>query len=182
MTEVYNKRKKALEMKNYKPKELQEQLTTKNRIQANKKEIKQLKRQSLSLPSYIPESLDQRIVYVRYADDWIILMNKKLKNGKEMKREISTFLSKELKMELRSDKTHISKTSEGFSFLCFNYNMPENINIAKAKIPINGRITKVLRRTTSRESRLSPDIHRILKNLPNKNTALLKAFPWEMVP
>jgi RNA-directed DNA polymerase len=54
--------------------------------------------------------------YIRYADDWIVLMRDSEK-AEELKRELADFIRLELKMTLSEEKTAITQASEGFDFL-----------------------------------------------------------------
>ena len=54
--------------------------------------------------------------YIRYADDFIILMRKSDK-AEQLKQELADFIAQELKMTLSFEKTAITKASNGFDFL-----------------------------------------------------------------
>jgi RNA-directed DNA polymerase len=59
--------------------------------------------------------------YIRYVDDFIIL-NKSKAQLEKWRKQISNFLSKELKLELHPQKTKISSLSKGIDFVGFrNY-------------------------------------------------------------
>lgn len=57
------------------------------------------------------------IVYVRYADDFVIGIQGSLKNAIVIKNNLGKFLSHELKLALREEKTAVTKFSTGFNFL-----------------------------------------------------------------
>jgi RNA-directed DNA polymerase len=56
-------------------------------------------------------------VYVRYADDWVILCNGTRAQAEEMKGEVYDFLKSELNLTLSLEKTKITHITEGFKFL-----------------------------------------------------------------
>lgn len=58
-------------------------------------------------------------VYIRYADDWVILSNGTKAQVEELKRELTEFLATELKLKLSEDKTKITHLNDGFKFLGF---------------------------------------------------------------
>jgi RNA-directed DNA polymerase len=56
-------------------------------------------------------------IYVRYADDWVILCNGTRAQAEEMKGEVRDFLKSELDLTLSLEKTKITHSTEGFKFL-----------------------------------------------------------------
>jgi len=58
-------------------------------------------------------------VYIRYADDWVILTNGTKKQTVELREEISSFLAAELHLSLSMEKTRITHLNDGFDFLGF---------------------------------------------------------------
>ena len=56
---------------------------------------------------------------VRYADDFIVVCDTKEK-AQQCKEELSTWLKREVGLELSSEKTSITHVSQGFDFLGFN--------------------------------------------------------------
>jgi 5-methylcytosine-specific restriction endonuclease McrA len=56
-------------------------------------------------------------VYVRYADDWVILCNGTKAQAEEMKGAVKDFLKSELDLTLSLEKTKITHITEGFKFL-----------------------------------------------------------------
>ena len=58
--------------------------------------------------------------FVRYADDWCVLITRGSKRYAErLREEIAQFLRKECSLELSVEKTHITHVRDGFSFLGF---------------------------------------------------------------
>ena len=54
--------------------------------------------------------------YIRYADDFIVLLRDG-ERAEELKRELTEYISQELKMTLSDEKTHITNARDGFDFL-----------------------------------------------------------------
>lgn len=59
------------------------------------------------------------VVYVRYADDFVVLCNGRRQQVEEMSEELQTFLSKQLRLRVSREKTKITHLNEGFKFLGF---------------------------------------------------------------
>jgi RNA-directed DNA polymerase len=58
-------------------------------------------------------------LYVRYADDFVVLCNGTKEQAEEMRQELQEFLATELKLTLSMEKTKITHVGEGFRFLGF---------------------------------------------------------------
>jgi RNA-directed DNA polymerase len=58
-------------------------------------------------------------VYVRYADDFVVLSNGTRKEAEQMREELCAFLSTELRLTLSREKTRITHLNDGFDFLGF---------------------------------------------------------------
>lgn len=56
-------------------------------------------------------------IYVRYADDWVILCNGTRAQAEEMKGEVNDFLQSALHLTLSLEKTRITHITDGFKFL-----------------------------------------------------------------
>jgi group II intron reverse transcriptase/maturase len=59
-------------------------------------------------------------IYMRYADDWIILWNGTKAQADAVRAEIQTFLRDTLKLELSEEKTLLTHVTDGFTFLGFH--------------------------------------------------------------
>lgn len=59
--------------------------------------------------------------YVRYADDFVVLCNGHMRDVKQLKEDISTFLRDELHLALSEEKTIITHVDDGFDFLGFRF-------------------------------------------------------------
>jgi RNA-directed DNA polymerase len=58
-------------------------------------------------------------LYVRYADDFVVLCDGKMEQAEAMRQELYEFLKAELKLELSMEKTKVTHIREGFEFLGF---------------------------------------------------------------
>ena len=58
-------------------------------------------------------------VYIRYADDFIVMSNGRKAQVEKLKGELTSFLKDELKLKLSKDKTKITHLNDGFRFLGF---------------------------------------------------------------
>jgi RNA-directed DNA polymerase len=58
-------------------------------------------------------------LYVRYADDWIVLCDGTRAQAEALRQELYEFLKQELKLELSLEKTKVTHISKGFVFLGF---------------------------------------------------------------
>lgn len=56
-------------------------------------------------------------LYVRYADDWVVLVDGTRVQAEVLRQELNQFLRAELKLELAMEKTKVTHVSEGFGFL-----------------------------------------------------------------
>lgn len=59
----------------------------------------------------------RRLSYVRYADDFVICIIGPRKMAVDIMEQLQNFLSVNLGLELKREKTHITKFSEGINFL-----------------------------------------------------------------
>lgn len=58
-------------------------------------------------------------VYIRYADDFVVLGNGTHRQAKELKQELKQYLQEELFLTLSEEKTKITHLNDGFKFLGF---------------------------------------------------------------
>lgn len=59
----------------------------------------------------------KRMMYLRYADDFVILISGSSDNAKMIRNRIKDILIKKCGLELNKDKTEITATKDGFKFL-----------------------------------------------------------------
>ena len=55
--------------------------------------------------------------YVRYADDFVVLMRGTTEEAETLKQQVATFIREQMKMTLSEDKTLITPATTGFDFL-----------------------------------------------------------------
>lgn len=75
-------------------------------------------------------------VYVRYADDFVVLTNGIKVQAEELKEELYKFLKDELRLDLSKEKTQITHLNDGFKFLGFQVKRSQGHNGMKTKVLI----------------------------------------------
>jgi len=129
----YKISKVSKEMRNHQPQSIERQKLA--------KELKQLRKERLQIPSLRDKIT--RIEYVRYADDWMIGIAGELNLAIEIKQEINLFLKNTLKQSLHPTKTKITNLRKGSAqFLGYNIFLPYNRPISSYK----GKGVKTIRR------------------------------------
>lgn len=88
------------------------------------KRIHQLEVEKRRLPC--KDASDKKIVYVRYADDFLIGIKGSREDAESVKRQLKQFLSEKLKMELSDEKTKITHSSEAAQFLGYDVKVRRN--------------------------------------------------------
>ena len=129
-----------------------------------KQELKLAERLQRSIPSIDPMDPNyKKVLFVRYADDWIVGFIGSKEVANEIKERINLFLMSELKLNLSIEKTKISYLPEGTtSFLGFN-------------IKSGGKSTNVTNRTLDKkrsvewQPKLFVPIDKIVSKLSDKN-------------
>lgn len=87
------------------------------------------------------DTTDKKLVYTRYADDFIIGISGNKKEAEQIKAELKVFISEKLNLELSDEKTKITHSSENARFLGYDINIRRN-NDCKKKA--NGVIQRTL--------------------------------------
>lgn len=112
---------------------------------------------------------------VRYADDFVILVNGTREQAEAIKEETAIFLREKLRMELSKEKTVITHVREGFDFLGHHiqtkqvngkeilYTFPSKESLMRVK----GRVKKI----TSRET-----VHLSLKEMLGQLNPVLRGW------
>jgi hypothetical protein len=118
----------------------------KEKIQYNYQKIQKLNKQLIRLPSITIQKKKLKIIYVRYADDWILLTNAKKEYTIYLKEKISTWLKTELHLTLSTEKTKITDlTKKAAKFLGFNVYIRNIVKvrklISKTGTPYNKRVS-----------------------------------------
>jgi RNA-directed DNA polymerase len=137
-----------------------------------------------------------KIVYVRYADDWVILTNGTLEYCEQIKQQCSSFLKHNLSLTLSEDKTKITQIiSQPSKFLGFEIKGPRICRVAAgpegvANI-ISGatqkHITKAIKNNkiqlrcnrSGSSLRILPDWDRIINRLHLRRYCDSAGFPRE---
>jgi group II intron reverse transcriptase/maturase len=89
-------------------------------------------------------------VYIRYADDFVILSNGTKEQVESLKEELYTFLKNDLKLNLSKEKTQITHLNDGFKFLGFEVIRSQGHNGMKTKVLIpDGAVSKVMDKITA---------------------------------
>ena len=110
---------------------------------------------------------DKKLVYVRYADDFIIGINGSKEDAERIKRELTAFTAEKLKLELSDEKTKITHSSEVAHFLGYDISVRRCSRTKKSK---NG----VVKRTLNYVVDLSAPFKKIEKFLFDKGIVIQK--------
>jgi len=86
--------------------------------------LKQLGMEQRKTPS--KSQTDKKIVYIRYADDFLIGVNGSKEDCQRIKNELSAFIRGALKMELSEEKTLITHSNQYARFLGYNVRVMRN--------------------------------------------------------
>jgi group II intron reverse transcriptase/maturase len=155
--------------------------TTQEERENLRKLRKELNKVQQALPSTDnPPEHNVRVAYIRYADDWIIMLNGPKWLAKLIKNKCQSYLRSELYLTLSEDKTRITDPSEQpFLFLGHNiYQIPTR----RLKKVTKGEKTMV-KRTTYRDINFRvPFQERIIPRLNTKYLCDGKGFPREIPP
>jgi hypothetical protein len=138
-------------------------------------DIRRRKLEGLRFPHYLDESRKKRLVYVRYADDFIVGLMFSMETVQRFKKELAEFLDKTLALTLSEEKTKITDlTSEPALFLGYHVQLDKK---AKIKIiRINGK-TPFHKRTTGRFVRLKVPIKRVIDRLYQRGYCNSEGYP-----
>jgi group II intron reverse transcriptase/maturase len=95
--------------------------TEKQKILETQKQLQDLTKQRFKTPSLRPDKRLIKIIYTRYADDFLILTNGKPTHAEFMKEKLAQFLDSKLKLKLSPTKTKITNLKlEPAKFLGFS--------------------------------------------------------------
>jgi RNA-directed DNA polymerase len=75
-------------------------------------------------------------IYVRYADDFVVLCNGTRVQAEALREELYLFLKSTLRLELSKEKTRITHLNDGFKFLGFWIQRAQGHNGMKTKVTI----------------------------------------------
>jgi len=102
-------------------------------------ELKERRKELRKIP-FKPKD-DKRLVYVRYADDWLIGVCGSKADCEAIKAQIGSYLDDTLKLELSEEKTLITHSSEHVRFLGYDISVRRNQEVKGFK---NGRKARSL--------------------------------------
>ncbi len=94
-------------------------------------EYRQVCQQKLHTPARLPE--DKKLVYCRYADDFLIGISGSREDCEQIKQELKAFLQEELHLELSDEKTKITHSSERVRFLGYDISVRRSQEVKKRK-------------------------------------------------
>lgn len=92
-------------------------------------ELKKLRKELRMLPAKDPS--DKKIVYVRYADDFLIGVNGTKEDCQKIKSLLKEFLTEHLRLELSDEKTKITHSSKCARFLGYDVRVRRNNQLKK---------------------------------------------------
>lgn len=158
------------------------------------KESKILKHRINHMPNVNENKKYLRMIYCRYADDWIILTNVKEEMLLKIKEKISTFLKEELYATLSDEKTLITNIKENPAhFLGFEIKTYTMHKIAKGKVVLNLNTNRpdrmirkkkqeklITKKTAGKRVFALPDKQRLMDRLHMKGYCDKDGFPREI--
>lgn len=122
-----------------------------------------------------------RIIYVRFADDWIILSNIKYARLELLKQKITVFLKKELDSTLSEEKTLITEIKKNPAhFLGFEIKSYKKRKIRKYVQKKRGKLIQGRAVTTGSKVFAAIDKQRIINRLHMKGYCDKNGFPREI--
>lgn len=92
-------------------------------------ELRQLRKELRKIPAKDPS--DKKIVYVRYADDFLIGVNGTKEDCQKIKSLLKEFLAEHLRLELSDEKTKITHSSQCARFLGYDVRVRRNNELKK---------------------------------------------------
>lgn len=104
----------------------------------------------------------KRVMYVRYADDFVILAIGNMADCFTLRRKVKDFLMNKLGLELNVEKTNVSSLKQGFEFLGAELIHRGKV-ITKIRRPAGCSTTNIRRRSTRILSILAPIVKMIDK-------------------
>jgi RNA-directed DNA polymerase len=124
-------------------------------IQRYEQKIRELSEKQKRLDASDPlDRTYRRLLYVRYADDYLIGVIGSKQEAETVFREVATFLNTTLKLEIAEEKSGIHHAKEGTSFLGYvvqNYTSEKTV---KVHSPVYTRVGAATRRTVKERLQL----------------------------
>jgi hypothetical protein len=148
------------------------------------REIRLIKHKKNRSTTRHPHKISLKILYVRYADDWILLTNGNKEIANSIKRKISEFLLNKLELKLSDSKTAITDiTKEPAKFLGFELKHPAKGPLIKKPLEtkdINRYKKANLQRKAGGIIWTTPDKQRLINRLHMKGFCDKNGFPKEL--
>lgn len=142
--------------------------------------LKVLTKERSKVPSLNIENRQIRLVYTRYADDWIVLINSKKPFAMELKQKIEKWLLENLKLKLSPTKTLVTNIKSGAAkFLGFSIRTYTKRRLSSSSY---GELTK----RAGWDIIIDIDEQRLLdrlylKGFSNKNDKPIAKKPWSVL-
>lgn len=114
--------------------------TAKADVQA---EINCLVAEARKMPSHMPIDVNyKRVLYVRYADDFLIGVIGSKEDAENVKSDVRTFLAEKLKLKLSDDKTKVTHSGDRARFLGYDIVVSRDQSLKKRKDGVVQRTQK----------------------------------------
>ena len=149
----FNKEYKAMRQRITRAKKLVDKAET------AEERVKQMRKELRTIPA--KETSDKKIVYVRYADDFLIGVNGTKEECQQIKQCLKEFLEQRLQLELSDEKTKITHSSENARFLGYDISVRRNSQTKKRS---DGIIQRTLNQTVELLVPLQDKIQKFLIN------------------
>jgi len=133
------------------------------------RELRSIRAQRNSTQYGQVKTIRKRAVYVRYADDWVLLLTCTRQEAEALKTKIADFILTKRKMTLDVEKTKITQFTEGFNFLGFNIRLEKSNKQLGIRRKTPSGYNRILQRSMARVVQITPDHKRIIKRLKQQN-------------
>jgi len=141
------------------------------------REIRIMNSRMINMPTYEPSSRRLRFLFVRYADDWILLTNADYQLNEKFKALIKDFLSNELGATLSEEKTTITDIREKSAHF-LGFELRRHRQGRRVYIERNGR--RFLVNAADVGIFAYPDRQRIIERMHAKGFCEADGFPKEV--
>ena len=168
----FNKEYKAMRQRITRAKKLVDKAETAEEREKLIAMVKQMRKELRTIPA--KETSDKKIVYVRYADDFLIGVNGTKEECQQIKQCLKEFLEQYLQLELSDEKTKITHSSENARFLGYDISVRRNNQTKKRS---DGVIQRTLNQTVQLLVPLQDKIQKFLinKGIANINNGKLES-------